>query len=57
MVFLELQREALSSSRVEMGTAGNLLCCLREVKPPFELRVGVWDCSHVTAEESGLISH
>ena len=57
MVFLELRQEACGSSRVVMGTSGNLSCCLREVKSPFELPGGAWDCSRVTAGDSGLISY
>ena len=40
MVFLEMQQEALGSSRVVTGTSGNLSCCLREVKS-FKLRAAL----------------
>ena len=46
---LELRQETLSSSQVVTGTSGNLSCCLREAKSPFELQEGVWDCSRVTS--------
>ena len=55
--FLQLQQEALGSSQVVMWTSGNLSCCLREVESPYELQVGAWVYSQVTAPELGLISH
>ena len=39
------------------GRSGSLLCCLREVKSQFELRVRAQECSGFTAGESGLNSH
>ena len=38
-----------------MRISGNLSSCKKGVKPPFELQGGTWDCSRVTAVESGLI--
>ena len=38
MVFLKLWREDVGSSQVAMVTTWNFSCCLREVRPPFELR-------------------
>ena len=32
------------------------LYCLREIKPPFMLQWGTWDCSQVITGELGLIS-
>ena len=56
MVCLELQQEAWGSSAGTTGRSGSLLCCLREVKSPFELRVRARECSEFTAGESGLNS-
>ena len=38
VVFLQLGREALGSSRVPMRTSGNRSCSLRDIRPPFKLR-------------------
>ena len=57
LVCLELRREAWDSSPSTTRNSGSLLCCLREVKSPFELRGRVRECSGVTAGESGLNSH
>ena len=57
VVFLELQWEAWGSSAGTTRSSGSLLCCLREVKSPFELRRLARECSGVMAGESGLNSH
>ena len=49
MVFLELRPKVKGSSRVVTGNTGNLSCCLREVKSPFDFQGGMLDCSRVTA--------
>ena len=59
MVFLELQWEALSSSRVEVGTLelfsiamgilGDLMRIIKGFKPPFEFRMGNMAFSRGTA--------
>ena len=54
--FLDLGWEAQDSSPVATGTSGYLLWCLRGVRAPFKLPGRTWDCSRVTAGESGLIS-
>ena len=51
MVYLKLWQEAWCSSKVERKTSGNLSCCLRGVRPPFDLQGEPWDSSQVTAEE------
>ena len=51
MVFHELQQEALAFSQIATGTSGSLLCCLREVRTPFELQGAPRDSSLVTAGE------
>ena len=66
MVFLELRREDLGSSRVPTRTSGNLSCSLRDVRPPFklqgppriplELQQGNKASSQVEAANSGLLS-
>ena len=56
MIFLKLRQEAWGYSQAVTGTSGNVFCCLREVKFPFELRGGAWYFSQITAGESGLIS-
>ena len=55
MIFLKSRQEAWGYSRVVSGTSGNISCCLRKVKSPFKLQGGTWDCSQITAGESGLI--
>ena len=64
---LKLMGESRGLSRVVVGglgflcnttgRSGSLLCCLREVKSQFELRVRAQECSGFTAGESGLNSH
>ena len=54
--FFELLQEALGSSRVAMGTSGNLSCFLGEVRSAFKLQGAPRDSSLVTAGEEGLIS-
>ena len=49
--FFELLQEALGSSRVAMGTSGNLSCFLGEVRSAFELQGAPQDSSLVTAGE------
>ena len=66
VVFLELRREDLGSSRVPTRTSGNLSCSLRDVRPPFklqgppriplELQQGNKASSQVGAANSGLLS-
>ena len=51
MVFLDVRREDTGSSRVVMGTSGNLSCFLREVSPPFNLRGAPRDSSPVASGE------
>ena len=46
MVFLKLQLEAWGYSGVMTGIAGNLSCCLREIKSAFEL----WGQAQVALE-------
>ena len=46
-----LRQEAMGSLGVAMGPSGNLLCCLREVKSPFELQGALRDSSPVTEGE------
>ena len=48
MVFLELWQEAFACSQGPKGTSVSLLCCLREVRPPFKLGGQPWDSSQVT---------
>ena len=57
LVYLKLWWEAWDSSPANPGNSGSLSCCVREVKPPFELQRGARDYSGVTAGESGLNSH
>ena len=66
VVFLQLGREALGSSRVPMRTSGNRSCSLRDIRPPFKLRgppgiplesqQGNKASSQVEAGNSGLLS-
>ena len=65
VVFLELWREALGSSRVPTRTSGNLSCSLRDVMPfklqgppgiPLESQQGNKASSRVEAANSGLLS-
>ena len=56
MGFLELRQKAWGSSKFLQVNLGNLACCLKVVKSPFELRGSAQDCSRVTAGEIGHIS-
>ena len=56
MGFLELRQKAWGSSKFLKVNLGNLACCLKVVKSPFELRGSAQDCSRVTAGEIGHIS-
>ena len=57
MLFLKLRLEVCSSTGVVKETSGSLSSCLREVKFPFKVQVGLLDSSRVTAGEFGLNSH
>ena len=57
MLFLKLRLEVCRSIRVATETSGSLSSCLREVKSPFKVQVGLPDSSRVTAGELGLNSH
>ena len=41
LVFLEFRQGPWGSSGIATGTSGNLSCCLREVKSPFEREVKI----------------
>ena len=53
---LEVWRDNLCSSQMEMGMSGNFLSCCKGVKDPFNVQEGRCDFPQDAAAEMGLIS-
>ena len=56
-LFLSCSGKLGGSSQIAMGVSGNILSCIKRVKPSFMFWLGTRDFSRSVAGDKGLISH